>query len=501
MSFSRIGAAGAVLLAVTAGTAVAAPGGTPTGPSSSQSPYIVPAAPGVVTKSIITVGDSVNDKPDGSPNRYVGIPDGMGAFDNGDGTFTVLSNHEIANNRGIPRDHGAVGAFVSRWLVDKDTLEVLDGEDLIKQISTWNSAASKHDPPAFGVALNRLCSADLALKSAFYDPRTKKGYAGRIFTSGEEGTTEGRAFAHALTGRSYELPAVGKMAFENVAANPATGDRTVVSLTDDGQGGQVYAYAGDKAKRGTVVQKAGLDNGHLFGIKVAGYPLEDPATGIPSGARFTGFDHGDVRNKTGAALDAESVAAGVTTFQRPEDSAWDPTNPRILYFATTASFTGSSRLWRLTFDDPRKPAAGGVIDMLLDGSEGQKMLDNLTVDRGGRLVLEEDPGNQPHLAKIWSYEPKRDQLTMVAQSDPARFTAPGTPPFNQDEEHSGIIDASAILGKDWFLGDTQAHYANPDQELVEGGQMWALKIPSGRDGGDDDDRGNGDHHSAGGGRD
>jgi hypothetical protein len=485
MRFSRIGAAGAVLFAAAAGTAAAAQSGTLTGPSSSQSPYIVPVGAGVVAKSIITVGDSVNDKPDGTPYRHVGIPDGLGAFDNGDGTFTVLADQEIANNRGVARDHGAVGAFVSRWTIDKDTLEVLDGEDLIKQVSTWNGASFRYNPPALGVALNRLCSADLALKSAFYNPSTKKGYAGRIFSSGEEGTTEGRAFAHTLTGRSYELPAVGKMAFENVTANPATGDRTVVALTDDGQGGQVYAYAGDKLTRGSVVQKAGLDNGHLFGIKVAGYPVEDPATGIPSGTRFSGFDHGDVRNKTGAALDAESVGGGVTTFQRPEDSAWDPSNPRVLYFATTASFTGNSRLWRLTFDDPRNPAAGGVIDMLLDGSEGQKMLDNITVDRGGRLVLEEDPGNQAHLAKIWAYEPKRDALTLVAQSDPARFTPGGPGPFTQDEEHSGVIDASAILGKDWFLGDTQAHYANPDPELVEGGQLWALKIPSGRSGGDD----------------
>ena len=53
------------------------------GPSSSQSPYIVRSVPGVVTKSIFTVGDSVNLKQDGvTPYRMVGIPDGLGAFDN-----------------------------------------------------------------------------------------------------------------------------------------------------------------------------------------------------------------------------------------------------------------------------------------------------------------------------------------------------------------------------------------------------------------------------------
>jgi secreted PhoX family phosphatase len=260
----------------------------------------------------------------------------------------------------------------------------------------------------------------------------------------------------------------------------------VVASLDDSTPGQVYVYAGDKRKRGNVVQRAGLDGGNLYGVKVEGYP-DEPASGIPSGTRFTGFDHGDVRNKAGAVLDTESNAGGVTRFQRPEDGAWDPTEPRVFYFVTTASFTGNSRLWRLTFDDPRNPAAGGVIDMLLDGTEGQKMMDNITVDaRGRRVVIQEDPGNQAHLAAVWSYDVRSDRLTKVAQHDPARFT-PGPAFMTQDEESSGIIDMSRILGRGWFLGDTQVHKANPDPELVEYGQMWALHLPDGSGGHDDHD--------------
>jgi hypothetical protein len=76
--------------------AIAAPAvaQTTTGPSSSASPYIVPIVLGVKTTSILTVGDTVNLKPDGvTPYRMVGIPDGLGAFDNGNGTFTLLMNH------------------------------------------------------------------------------------------------------------------------------------------------------------------------------------------------------------------------------------------------------------------------------------------------------------------------------------------------------------------------------------------------------------------------
>src|SRR5262245_11191749 len=116
------------------------PSVTITGPSSSQSPYLVPTAPGIAITSIMTVGDSVNLKPDGvTPYRAVGIMDGLGAFDNGDGTFTLVMNHElpvtvvsdVATPIGTTRAHGNAGAFVSMWTIDKSTLEVLHGEDFL----------------------------------------------------------------------------------------------------------------------------------------------------------------------------------------------------------------------------------------------------------------------------------------------------------------------------------------------------------------------------------
>ena len=52
-----------------------------------------------------------------------------------------------------------------------------------------------------------------------------------------------------------------------------------------------------------------------------------------------------------------------------------------------------------------------------------------------------------------------------------------------DEESSGIIDVSDILGEGWFLLDVQAPHPLPDadaRELVAGGQLLALHIPPGR---------------------
>jgi secreted PhoX family phosphatase len=216
------------------------------------------------------------------------------------------------------------------------------------------------------------------------------------------------------------------MSFENVVPHPATGDRTIVVSLDDTSGGQVYLYAGDKQTSGNPVERAGLAGGKLYGLKVTGHAAEDAASGIPSGARFAAHDLGDVRNKSGATLQTESVAAGVTAFQRPEDGAWDPTDPRVFYFVTTASFTEKSRLWRLTFDDPANPAGGGTIEMLLDGTEGHRMLDNLTMNERGQVMIQEAPGNQPYLGRIWRYTPRRDRLTEVAHHDPSRFQPGGS---------------------------------------------------------------------------
>jgi hypothetical protein len=303
--------------------------------------------------------------------------------------------------------------------------------------------------------------------------------------NGEEKGTEGRALAHAMDGTSWELPRLGKFSWENSLANPESGRRTVVIGTNDGTGGQIYVYVGTKSNSGSPVDRAGLTNGILYGVKVEGYSAEDAANGIPSGTRFSLVSLGNVENLTGVQLLAASRAAGVTEFQRPEDGAWDPSKPRNFYFNTTASFTGNSRLWRLNFRSVENPTRGGTIDQLLNGSEGQKMLDNMAIGEKN-MLLQEDVGNQAHIGRVFSYDRKRSILTPIAQHDPARFLAGGANFLTQDEESSGVIDASGILGEGWFLLDVQAHYAIGG-ELVEGGQLLALKLPKdGKSDGKDD---------------
>ena len=440
--------------------------------------YLAPVAAGVITKPFFTVGDTVNNKPDGvTPYRMVGIPDGLGAKDNGDGTFTLFSNHELSSG-GAVRAHGGAGSFVSKWIVKKATLEVQSGADLIQTVAKWNTTTSSYNAPATGQAFSRFCSADLAAASAFYNSASGKGYDGQFFMNGEESGVEGPAWIHGLDGVSWEFPRMGNQSWENIVANPGSGDKTIVVGTDDtSPTGQVFVYVGTKTTTGTNIEKAGLTNGSLYGIAVTGFGNEPSATGIPSGTAFTLADLGNVENKTGAQVEAAAAAASTTLFLRPEDAAWDPAHPADLYFVTTNAFSAPSRLWRARFSDIGNPAAGGTLDMLLDGTEGQKMLDNLAVDKKGHVMLVEDVGGNAHIGKVWRYDIATDALTLVAQHNLDLFTQ-GAPAFlTIDEEASGIIDASDILGAGWFLVDVQAHYSIPG-ELAEGGQYLALFDPA-----------------------
>lgn len=457
-----------------------------TGPSSSQSPYVLPVGQGVSTTSIFTVGDSIGGY------RLAGIPDGMGALGNGDGTFSLFVNHEISGTLGAVRAHGQTGAFVSRWNINAGNLAVNSGRDhntsaadafeYSPATGTWSNA------PSIAQRWSRFCSADLAAPSAYFNAATGLGTQSRLFLNGEEAGAEGRAYAHIVTGaatnQTWQLPHLGRFSWENAVASPFAQDKTVVFGLDDSSPGQNYLYIGNKASTGNDIERAGLTNGNLFGIRVPGLPLEQ--RGSAASGRFELHGFGDVANTTGAALQTSSQANGVTDFLRPEDGAWDPRpgKQNDFYFVTTDRYdttitggttVGRSRLYKMSFDDITNPTSGGTITELLSTAAGPQMMDNLCIDSHGRILIQEDIGGQDALGKIWLYDIDTAGLALVAQHDPARF-APGAAGFlTRDEESSGIIDAKDILGDGWFLLNVQAHYPLPG-ELVEGGQLVAMYV-------------------------
>lgn len=475
-----------------------------TGPTSSATPYMLPMNPAAwQTTALMTVGDSFPVTGGAGTTQLAGLGDGLGAYDNNDGTITLLMNHEMNNTQGSIRAHGAIGAFVSEWIINKSTLSVVSGNDLIQTIYGWDATNQVVSSALGATALTRLCAADLPPVSAFYNAGTGLGTQNRIFMNGEEGGSTGWAFGNVATGpdkgKSYILgkfnlatngsgiSAVG--GWENVVASPFAQNKTVViGLNDGGTGvmnNTVNVYVGTKTNSGTEVDKAGLTNGQLYFITVTGHPNEitnatTSATGITSGTAFT------------------LTTTSGTVFSRPEDGAWNPLNPAQFYFVTTdrldqatlglGAQIGRTRLWRLTFTDITDPTLGGTIDILAEGGVGNDatMWDNMCVTPDGLVFLQEDPGNTAHNAKVWLYNPGTSALTKVLKHDENRFgdnTRPATAPFNTDEESSGMIDVTNLLGGNVATGDRmfilvdQAHYtlANP---LVQGGQLLLVNTVS-----------------------
>ena len=162
-------------------------------PSTDQTPYLTPVDPRVTFVSLLSAGDTVQGAmtADGEPWRFAGIPDGLGAYDNGDGTFTVLVNHELRATDGKSHDNGAAsGAFVDRLVIDKSSLRVVAAQELGQHLFLYDPATKSYmEQPT---ALDRLCSADLPARSAFYDKATGLGTTSRILLNGEE-VAEGRA--------------------------------------------------------------------------------------------------------------------------------------------------------------------------------------------------------------------------------------------------------------------------------------------------------------------
>ncbi|MBO0763188.1 MAG: phytase [Hyphomicrobiaceae bacterium] len=515
---------------------------TKTGPSTTTEPYLVPTTEGVATVSILTTGDSIGGY------RLVGIPDGMGAFyDLGDGQtqgpdahhagpnrFHIVLHHELGRTVGVTRSHGSKGAFVSRWIIERDTLKVISGRDQINSpndLFTWNGSGYVPGTTAF----ERFCSADLAGTDAY---RFRQfGTHERIFLGGEETSPPftgdyGRAWAHVVTGpntgKTYELPRLGKHSFENAVASPFAQKKTIVMLDDDanaatnvtpatvcraaGQtgcaapGSELFMYVGTKQSTGNEIERAGLTNGKLFGlrVKVGGavvtgenldFVFSSTAPAVTS-AQAEFVDLGDVSGKTGQQIEDDALAAQVTQFMRIEDGAWDPRpgKQNDYYFVTTGAISATqatwrpSRLWHVHFKDIANPEAGGTIEMLLtnqffagagttpDDDPTFQMFDNMAIDGLGRIVLLEDVGNNARRGRIYVYGIDNRKLEQVAVHNP-KFFQPGSPDFiTQDEEASGVIDASNFLGAGWFLTTVQNHRPSSDAELVEGGQLLAVFI-------------------------
>jgi len=439
-----------------------------TGPSASQTPIATATSPNWTLTSLLSTGDTVPGLTGGSSYVMGGIPDGLGAYDNGDGTFTLLSNHELYDTWGVAVHAGSKGAYVSKYIINKTTLQVVSGGDFLTSnayLYLWNQATTSW-ASGNNYAMWRLCSADLAPVSALYNSVSTNGYNGRIFLNGEEGAASSvannplgsRGFAWIATGaeagRVYELPHLGRYAIENLLANPflpTTTDKTIVAGNNDtSPQGQVYIYIGTKQSTGNAIEKAGLTNGILYGVKVTsatgytGAVAAELATGL--NGNFTLVSKTDGTNTgatpiwttstTASGLTTNANAAGITGFARPEDGAW--LNATTYLFNTTGSTPSgattqtAAKVYKLSFSNAADYTAGGTISVLVDsarlkGKDGTTawMFDNIAVGRDGLVYVNEDPGANQYVAKTWVVDPTAADPTasalQVMEVDRSRF--------------------------------------------------------------------------------
>ncbi len=480
-------------------------------PSTTVDPYLVTHLPGIEIESILTVDDGTVAKTGGGSIAMAGIPDGIGVIDGAELTpaepdfFYLLVNHELNATQGVARAHGNAGAFVSKWKVNKSTHEVVEGDDLIKQVFSWNETSSSFF--ADSVTFDRLCSADRPEVSALFNSASGKGSQQFIFMNGEE-TFGGRAFAHVVTGadagNSYHLAHFGYAAYENVLLSPTEQDKTVAIMLDDSSNGEVYIYVGDKQSAGNEVEKAGLVGGNLYALAVVGKPYEldsSLTSAVGANETFALKLIGLPGDRPANGNEAEARGADTITpldpsqnFESlkmggPEDGAWDNRAGRenFFYFVTKGTssngITAPTRIWQLEFNDIANPAAGGTLSLLVDGPENRLgSLDNLdfaVVDGRGVLMIQEDLGSDSRLSRIWEYDLAADQLTEIATHDAARFAESGANYMTTNEESSGILDLQSVLGAGWFAASVQVHTSaglSNSSEQVQHGQLVLMNV-------------------------
>jgi secreted PhoX family phosphatase len=454
--------------------------------------YVVSTNDAVEINPIATTGDIIT----GTEIR--GIPDGMGAFasNNGRGGITVLSNHEVAINDKIAMKSATTdrpwGVSITKFNYSPSIKRMDNATNFITSWNFWNYKTGTYSSSpiggepgnqqagSFGWGISRFCSGTYTPEGTFI--YNGVGFDGALYTTGEEVGDSSRGFAFDMTGAGYQLPRVGMLSIENIVPNLKKGPNTVAMIDEDGSAtdSQLHMYVGKKQSTGTSVDKAGLTNGDLYVLNVPTVATDNLfrttiAKSTPVDATF---------NKVEWNTDVTSFAKGVReagmTFARIEDGNWDPSNPNVYYFITTESNKdpvatkenpaepGVSRdgggLWRLTFKDGQNPLAGAKLELLLNGGEAPYLSkpDNLTVTKNGIIMIQEDPGNNAHVARILAYRISDGKIGTVAEFDKKYFTAAGSSFMTLDEESSGIIDVTDLMATSgdkntYFMFNAQVH--------------------------------------------
>jgi hypothetical protein len=325
--------------------------------------------PELSISSLLTNGEFTAGLEPGSPvYAPTGIFDGMGAYDNGDGTYTLLVNSEVAAGRGYQyfldvKASGGTGfdqkivdgARINQLIIDKDLDDNASNgyqSAVIGGGLAYDKVVTNDATPGF----DRFCSANLMEANTF---GAGLGFVDRTYLVGEETSANGGGIFYALdvAGRSlHQVAGVGKGAWESATLVDTGNTGTVAMLLfDDGsaapdQGSPLYLWMGAKeAGSSDFLRRNGLapDQGSLYVWKtdeVANTPagLDSVALGAPVAGYWVLVGSGSaVASGTGkfATADAQRTYAldtlGAMQFLRIEDGDVNPLDGSQAAFNTT----------------------------------------------------------------------------------------------------------------------------------------------------------------------
>jgi hypothetical protein len=466
-----------------------------TGFRTSIHPYTVPVGPDYSIIPILSVGDRVPRTGNADQLfQMIGIPDGLGAHANRDGTTTVFMNSDLVN---IVRSEPIVGAplsrgaFVSKLILARDG-SVLSGDLAYENVYAENvfvgrASTISNSTPAF----SRFCSGALAWKEAGFDRP--------IYFCGEESsgtnTFDGRGGqAVAIFDNAVRtLPRLGHLSWENALPRPDAGKETVIMCMEDGELGecQLYMYVGrkDGSRNAGVLRRNGLDNGALY-VFVADTGSPTNETTFQSGSlagRWVQLPGAE--NMSDVELEAAADAVGAFAFDRIEDGAFRPRNPNEFYFDTTGGSASNmlGRLYHLALD-PGNVLGPATLTMLYNadqvlaaGGDIAVSPDNLDVSED-YIMIQEDGTAQSRIAmaakgrkgNIWRLNLHTGDVENVAELRTVGHD--GIPTSPGVWETSGIIESSSLFGPDSWLFDVQAHSPTvaPRPNTVEDGQLLLM---------------------------
>jgi hypothetical protein len=473
-----------------------------------QPAQLVAVKPGVVVDPILTVGERMRNG-----YRFESIPDGIAFKVTGPRTVDVYVNHETSTVP-FPFDAATGVGF-------NDFTNAMLSRIPMHRVSGRVLTSVGGDNPEFVIPseanYQRFCSNFMAGAAHGFDREiilTNEEATDFVNRTGEAwppragAEQAGVVVAYDVASGEYKtIYGMGRHNHENSVALEGYGHPVVLSGDDtfSAPASQMYLY--QAANRAQLW----ADQGALYAFRSANAAINDygdlsgntsvAGTFIPVPEAVAKGDQN--------ALENWSNANNVFQFIRVEDIAYDRTDKNVVYFADTGEpralpnpATGrlmrgpatargpwpNGRLFKMVLD-PANPLNVLSLSILVDADAGgynnvnvMHQLDNVETTVNS-IFVQEDPGSHNQgqtTARIWRYDISDKTQEVIARVDQSQV--PSSPLGAW--ESSGIIDASAAFGQDWFLVDVQAGTLIVEEERRgnltyqrEGGQLLLVKIP------------------------